>query len=121
MKLIHQLSQETGIPIHTIRYYEQFGLFSGKKKAGVTSNKYTYYDQDVIERLALIQEAKAIGFTLSEIRNLIENWHGNHLQPAEKIAVLREKIMEIEAKIGHLERVKTLLIEGIEEVEQGLC
>lgn len=29
--LISQLSKATGIPAHTIRYYEKFGLFRGKK------------------------------------------------------------------------------------------
>tara|TARA_R110002111_G_scaffold221263_1_gene283597 strand:+ start:44 stop:163 length:120 start_codon:yes stop_codon:yes gene_type:complete len=38
MKLINQLSKETGIPIGTIRFYEKSGLISGQTKKEVTTN-----------------------------------------------------------------------------------
>lgn len=65
MLLISQLAKQTGIPVHTIRYYERYGLVKGKKDSSVKSNKYSYYDEEVIEKLELIKEAKESGFVTS--------------------------------------------------------
>lgn len=121
MKLISQLAKETGIPIHTIRYYENYGLFKGKKNENVKSNNYTYYDDEVVEKLELIKEGKAIGFTLSEMKKLIDAWHSKKLSPEKKIEVLNDKIIEIDNKICQLKQVKKWLVEGVKEVENGEC
>ena len=121
MLLIHQLSKQTDTPIHTIRYYEKYGLFKGKKDISVKSNNYTRYDSEVVEKLILVKEAKEIGFTLSEIKRLIDAWHSKRLSKEKKIEVLNEKITEIEDKIKQLKDVKKLLEQGIKEVEQDEC
>lgn len=121
MKLINQLARETGIPIHTIRYYERYGLFRGKKNATVTSNNYSYYDEEVAEKLELIKEAKEIGFTLAEIKYLLDAWHSKRLSIEKKKEALFKKIQEIEEKILQLKQVKKLLWEGVRDIENGVC
>ncbi len=121
MKLISQLAKETGLPIHTIRYYENYGLFKGKKNEDVKSNNYTYYDDEIVEKLQLIKEAKEIGFTLSEIKKLIDSWHSKKLSPEKKIEVLNDKIIEIDDKIRQLKQVRKWLVEGIKEVKNNEC
>lgn len=119
--LISQLSKKTGIPVHTIRYYEKYGLFKGSKDTSVKSNNYTYYDEETISKLELIKEAKEIGFTLAEIKKLIDAWHSKRLSVEKKKEIIQLKIKEIEDKIGHLKSVKNLLIQGIKEIEQLEC
>lgn len=121
MKLISQLSKETGTPVHTIRYYERYGLFKGKKDANVTSNNYTWYEEEVVEKLELIQEAKKIGFSLSEIKVLIDAWHSKRLSRERKKEILEAKIKEIDERIGHLKSMKKLIYEGIKDVENYDC
>ena len=121
MILINQLSKHTATPIHTIRYYEKYGLFSGKKDPAVKSNNYTWYDDEVVERIELIKEAKEIGFTLSEIKKLIEAWHSKRMSKEKKTEVLQEKIMEIENKIKQLKDVKKLLEQGVKDVADDRC
>ena len=96
MKLINQLSKETGIPIATIRFYEKSGLFSGKKKIDVKSNNYTYYDDEVVDKLDLIRDAKSAGFTLSEIKELIGAWYSKRITKGKKISILENKLSQIE-------------------------
>ena len=121
MKLIHQLSKETGIPIATIRFYEKSGLFAGKKKAEVKSNNYTYYDDEVLDKLALIRDAKSIGFTLSEIKKLIDAWHSKRISKAKKLEVLDEKLRQIDLKIRELKAVKKQIAFLKTEVETYDC
>lgn len=121
MLLINQLAKHTGIPIHTIRYYERYGLLKGKKKPDVKSNNYTYYDEVVLEKLELIREAKEIGFTLSEIKELIDAWHSQRISVEKKKSILQRKMAEIDNRITQLKAMKKLIEEGIRDVEAGLC
>ena len=121
MKLINQLSKETGTPIHTIRYYEKYGLFKGKKDASIRTNNYTWYDDEVVEKLELIKEAKAIGFRLAEIKKLIDAWYSKRLSVEKKKAVLLQKMVEIDDKIQQLEAMKKMIEEGIRDVELYNC
>lgn len=110
MKLIHQLSKETGIPIGTIRFYEKSGLFSGKPKKEVTTNNYVYYDDEVVEKLRFIQMAKAVGFTLSEIKEVIDAWYQRQISTSAQIEVLNRKLIQIDKKINELKAMKKQII-----------
>lgn len=121
MKLINQLSKETGIPIATIRFYEKYGLFAGKKKTEVKSNNYTYYDDEVVDKLDLIRDAKSVGFTLSEIKELIDAWYSKQITKEEKLAILDNKLSQIEEKINELKAVKQQIAFLKSEVEKFDC
>lgn len=75
MKLISQLSKETGVPIGTVRFYKKTGLFNGETKKEIATSKYVYYGDDVVEKPSFIQMAKAVGFTLSAIKEVIDAWY----------------------------------------------
>ena len=106
MKLINQLSKETGIPIGTIRFYEKSGLFKGETKKEVTTNNYVYYGDEVIDKLRFIQMAKAVGFTLSEIKEVVDAWYKKEINISSKIKVLDKKLQQIDEKIKELKAVK---------------
>nr|WP_068890868.1 MerR family transcriptional regulator [Pedobacter panaciterrae] len=106
MKLINQLSKETGIPIGTIRFYEKTGLFNGEKKEEVKTNNYVYYGDDVVDKLRFIQMAKAVGFTLAEIKEVVDAWYKKQISKKAKIEVLDKKLLQIDEKIKELKAVK---------------
>ncbi|MEJ5055989.1 MerR family transcriptional regulator [Sphingobacterium sp. MYb382] len=106
MKLISQLSKETGIPIGTIRFYEKSGLFSGKTRMDVTTNNYVYYGDEVIDKLRFIQMAKVVGFTLAEIKEVIDAWYKKEISKAAKITVLNLKLLQIDEKMKELKAMK---------------
>lgn len=110
MKLINQLSKETGIPIGTIRFYEKSGLFSGETKKEVTTNNYVYYGNEVVEKLRFIQMAKAVGFTLSEIKEVVDAWYKKQISKNAKIDVLDRKLLQIDEKMKELKAVKKQII-----------
>ncbi|WP_298117509.1 MerR family transcriptional regulator [Flavobacterium sp.] len=121
MKLINQISKETGIPIATIRFYEKSGLFSGKKRTDIKSNNYTYYDDEVVYKLDLIRDAKSVGFTLSEIRELIDAWYSKQITKEKKITILDSKLKQIEERISELRAVKKQIAFLKAEVEMKDC
>lgn len=106
MKLISQLSKETGIPIGTLRFYEKMGLFTGETKSEVTTNKYVYYGDEVVEKLRFIQMAKAVGFTLAEIKEVVHAWYKKEISKSAKIEVLTKRLLQIDTKMKELKAMK---------------
>lgn len=77
--LINELSKRTGVSIHTLRFYENYGLFKGVSNENVKSNNYKNYDESIVEKIEIIKGAKEVGFTLSEIKKLLESWYNKRL------------------------------------------
>ena len=119
--LINALSKLTGVSIHTLRYYENFGLFKGVSDEKVSTNNYKQYDDSLVGKIELIKEAKEIGFTLSEIKKLLDSWYNKRFSAEKKIEIIKDKINEIDTKIRQLKQVKRLLLEGIKDIERGYC
>lgn len=119
--LINELSKRTGLSIHTLRYYENYGLLEGRTDEAVKSNNYKQYDESLVEKIEIIKGAKEVGFTLSEIKNLVDSWYNKRLSIEKKVAVVNKKVNEIEAKILQLKKVKKILIEAIKDIENGDC
>jgi len=119
--LINELSKRTGLSIHTLRYYENYGLFSGVTDEKVKTNNYKQYDENLVEKIELIKEAKEIGFTLSEIKKLLDSWHSKKLSVEKKVEILELKIKEIDGKIRQLKQVRKFLVDGINDVKNGDC
>lgn len=119
--LISELSKRTGISIHTLRYYENCGLIAGKADETVKSNNYKQYDEILIEKVEWIVQAKKTGFTLSEIRKLLDDWYNKRLSTNKKIEIVRKKLEEIDAKIRDLKEVRKFLVAAIKDAENGDC
>lgn len=106
MRLIHQLSKETAIPIGTIRFYEKSGLIKGERNPEVKTNKYLYYGEETMDKLRFIQMAKVVGFTLTEIKEVIESWYEKKISKKARLEVLNRKCLQIDEKIAELNAMK---------------
>ncbi|MBL4678133.1 MAG: MerR family DNA-binding protein [Mucilaginibacter sp.] len=106
MKLINQLSKETGIPIGTIRFYEKSGLIKGELKPEVKTNNYVYYGEEAADKLRFILMAKAVGFTLHEIKEVIDMWYEKTISKKAQLKVLDQKLLQIDEKISELNAMK---------------
>lgn len=119
--LINELSKKIGVSIHTIRYYENLGLIKGVSDVNVKTNNYKDYDEGVVERLEIILEAKEVGFTLAEIRRLLESWYGNNSSKLQQVEMFSAKIEEIDKKISSLKKAKKRLEKVKKDLEAGEC
>lgn len=121
LMLIHELSKVTGVSAHTIRFYQKSGLIKGSRKSNVTSNNYFHYDDEAVEKLELIRDAKLIGFTISEISQLMDAWFSKKLSVKQKVAVLDQKLNSIDQKIKQLQEMKKLLRGFRKDVLKNNC
>lgn len=69
MYSIGELSRQTGVKIPTIRYYEQIGLIDPPERSAGNQRRYT---QDGFARLSFIRHSRDLGFSLNDIRELLE-------------------------------------------------
>ncbi|MBW4536375.1 MAG: heavy metal-responsive transcriptional regulator [Pleurocapsa minor HA4230-MV1] len=102
-KLIGAIASESGIPIRTIRYYNDLGLL---KTNGRTEGGYRIFDSDVFVRLKFIKRAQNLGLSLSEIKEFL-SVHDRGNLPCDQIKVkLEEKLEVIEQHIQQLKILK---------------
>lgn len=86
---ISEFSKLTGVPVKTIRYYEELGLIKPAEIDAWTG--YRRFDEKNAEQLLRIIYLKKLGFTLAEIKNFDEN-------------SLKEKALEIKKKISQFKK-----------------
>ncbi|MBD2256752.1 MerR family transcriptional regulator [Pseudanabaena sp. FACHB-2040] len=110
--LIGELAKKSGLPTDTIRFYEKRGLIDSELIER-RSNNYRDYSEVSLERLVLIQRAKRLGFTLTEIQDWIKAFENDQLTLDQKQRILGQKLEEVEERIQELKRMKSYLSEKI--------
>ncbi|BAY39779.1 MerR family transcriptional regulator [Nostoc sp. NIES-2111] len=98
-KLIGSVAKESGVPIKTIRYYEELGLL---KSSGRTEGGFRLFNTDVLERLHFIKRAQSLGLHLSEIKDFLQVYDAGEL-PCDHIKTkLEDKVQAIDEQIQQL-------------------
>lgn len=106
--LIGELSKKTGLSKDTIRFYDKLGLISASDRRAGT-RFYKEYSPETVERLLMIVQGKGLGFTLNEIKQLLDEWNSGAISKRDQIKIIERKIEEIEAKTQQLDAIKTYL------------
>ena len=105
------LAKRAGVPLFTVRYYTRIGLL---KPSRDLRNGYRVYKQSDKDRLNFIAAAKDLGFTLSEIEEILDNAvHGDSPCPMVR-EIVERRIEENREKIRELERLQTRLQGAVE-------
>lgn len=101
-----QLARRCGVGPETIRFYERRGLLP---EAPRTSGGYRRFDASAVSRLDFIRRAKAIGFSLPEIAELLSLHDDPGSDRARVKQITESKLKEIEAKLKDLESMRHVL------------
>jgi MerR family copper efflux transcriptional regulator len=98
---IGQLAQQAGVAIDTVRYYERNALLA---PAGRLASGYRRYGATELKRLRFIRRAKALGFSLDDIRDLLTLSDERDVAQVKRAA--QRKLGDIEQRIAELERIR---------------
>jgi MerR family mercuric resistance operon transcriptional regulator len=101
---IGRLAEEAGIHFETIRYYQRLGLMPTPTKPQGSVRRYAI---DAVERLRFIKRAQSLGFSLDEVKLLLQLAVGEHC--AETRSITERKLRLVEHKIDELRRVEGVL------------
>lgn len=103
---IGEVAKRAGVGVETIRYYERRGLIP---RPPARRSGYRQYPDDTVDRLAFIRHAKDLGFTLTEIGELLSlRTHPRSNCIAVK-AKAEAKIADVESRIEMLGRMRVTL------------
>jgi MerR family transcriptional regulator, redox-sensitive transcriptional activator SoxR len=106
---IGELSRKTGLSQSAIRYYEAEGLLQEPKRSG----GWRTYSPDAVDRVRVIQMARALGFTLAEVRTLLLGFSSETPPTARWQQLAERKIPEVDALIQRATAMKRLLEKGL--------
>jgi MerR family mercuric resistance operon transcriptional regulator len=112
--LIGKLSAETGVNIETIRYYERVGLLAAPPR---TRGGLRMYDQRHARCLTFVRRSRELGFSLDDIRTLINLSHGKQDCAARKLTL--RHVDDVRGKIASLKRLERALNSMTEACKPG--
>jgi DNA-binding transcriptional MerR regulator len=96
---IGKISKEVGLNPRTIRYYESLGLFPPPLRS---ESRYRIYTPQTLELLRFIKKAKTLGFSLTEIREIIALRQRGDLPCPHVHALLTERVQTLSRQIKDL-------------------
>jgi len=103
---IGELSAETDCKIETIRYYEKIRLLPEPSRS---TGGYREYNVDHLKRLSFIRRCRELGFTIEEIRGLLELVDGGDYTCSDVKKITLEHVNSIRQKITDLKRLEKTL------------
>ncbi|RTR25826.1 MerR family transcriptional regulator [Robertmurraya yapensis] len=104
---ISELASMFDISSRTIRYYEEMGMLTSITRESLT--KQRSYSNTERRRLKLILRGKKLGFSLQEIKEMIDLYESNPEGKAEKERIIEfadKKLKEIDEQILQLQILK---------------
>ena len=113
---IGEIAQRSGVPAHTIRFYEERKLVT---RAGRTSAGYRIYPERVLDELGFIRRAQRLGFSLDEIREILSLGRGGKLPCARVAALCATHLAEIDRQMAELQAFRGSLLQARELAESG--
>ncbi len=112
---IGELSRRTGCNIETVRYYERIGLLPKPARRGT----YRRYEAGDVERLAFVRRARELGFTLDEVRALLDLALGCQDACAEVREIAATHLADVRARIADLRAIERALAQAVRGCDAG--
>src|SRR5262249_41549605 len=108
---LSQLARATGMPAKTIRYYEQIGVWPGRRRRAAGYGQYCRHD---VHRLLFIRRARALGLSLTNLKELTAELASGecltmrprlHALVAEQLRTVQRQIAEFQVLERQLTQV----------------
>ena len=101
-----ELARRTGSNVETVRYYEKIGLLPEPPRS---ARDYRLYDDSHVRRLRFILRSRELGFSIVEIRGLLQLVDGGDYSCAEVNEIAVKHLDDIQLKIADLEKLAAVL------------
>ena len=108
---IGTVAEKSGVPAKTIRYYESIGLIPSADRR---PNGYRAYTAVDMHTLNFIKRARSLGFSVDEVRDLLDLWHDKGRTSAAVKALATRHLDELDRKIAEIRSMRRALGDLIE-------
>jgi len=103
---IGQVAKAAGVGVETVRFYERQRLVHEPPRR---ASGYRQYPEDVVQRIRFIKRAKALGFSLKEVAELLALRVDRHVTKGTIKQRVHAKLAEIDRKLADLQRMRRSL------------
>lgn len=107
---IGEVARRTGMAQSAIRYYESAGLLAGPPRS---SGGWREFPPEVVDRLKVIRIARELGFSLEDIRTLLNGFSEDTPPSARWQKLAQRKLPEVDALVQRATAMKQLLEKGL--------
>lgn len=111
---IGQLAKTSGVHFETIRYYQRLGLMPTPAR---THGSVRRYGDDAVSRLRFIKRAQSLGFSLDEVKLLLDLSVGEHCAETRTLAQAKKKL--VEKKMADLSAIHSALEQLVRACSRG--
>lgn len=111
---IGRLARRAGVTVDTLRFYERQGII-GRPRRMISG--YRNYSDDVVDRLEFVKDAKALGFSLREIRDLLSMGVKSTRECGPLTCKAEAKLAEMTSEIARLQRLQRTLRKMVRECQ----
>lgn len=108
---IGRVAAKTGVKVPTIRYYEQIGLMPEPERS---AGNQRVYEGQAVKRLSFIAHARQLGFSLEQIRQLLNLSDDPHQTCEEANEIAQQHLREIESRMKRLRSLKKELLNMVD-------
>ena len=109
---IGEVSKMIHLPVRTLHYYDEIGLF---KPAYVDpATNYRYYSELQLANMDLIKSLKYIGTSLNDIK------HAQNFTPAQLFSFLNEQQERVSEKLRKMQEVQLVLQKTMKQLEEQI-
>jgi len=106
MMNIGQAANASGVSAKMIRHYEGLGLLPAAQR---TESGYRQYEAKDVHTLAFIRHSRDLGFSLSDIAQLVGLWQNRRRSSRQVKALAQAHIDELERKLEEMHTMKATL------------
>jgi DNA-binding transcriptional MerR regulator len=103
MLKIGEVSKRSGVSIEALRFYEKGGLLD---KPSRTMSGYRVYGEDVLERIEFIKRSQALGFSLEEIRQIVDDARKGQSPCDDVREIVKRRMEELDERLRELHRYR---------------
>lgn len=114
--LIGHMSRKTGVNIETIRYYERIAIMP---KPDRTEGGNRQYNDEQLKRLFFIRRSRELGFSIAEIRELLEMVDQSDFSCGEVHDLTVGHLASVKEKIASLKKLENALSAMVAECNRG--
>lgn len=111
-----ELAKQCGVNGETLRYYEKRKLLAPPARS---SSGYRLYSQDDVARIRFIKNAQRVGFTLSDIEELLKLRVEKNRPCKSVLTKAQVKLREVDRKIAGLKAMRSVLTRLIDRCERA--
>lgn len=102
---VGEASKVTGLPVKTIRYYDEIGLIYPDRD----HNGYRQFDELCVNKLHFVKRARGLGFSVENCRTLLSLYEDKERTSADVKWIAQEHLTQVDTKIAEMRQFRNVL------------